>query len=458
MIKNWNEFLLLESKDNTDNFKDYKELLKTPYNHPFGITPNEISDLFYELDKNFILSSKYYRYLDNGRTFVEDSLRTNIKIDEELKPCLDLIIKIKQDSNKNQNDDILNTIKKIVKKIITINKLKSGIKFNNILIQDGWKLSEDEPDEPVDGYNPFKYKVDGDDPFNKIEFSGSGFVFKGDDEGDYVSSNEIRIILVSDTPVEITPLIFKDFYDLTEVDKIDDKGNLWCVYQFKEIADILFSGHWVERFFEPDDWNNVYDSYDDDYIIEDVIDNINGENKSKLIKFLNDNVDLDNINPMLDEEIESFHDISDDDLKSVFKLHDIDILNDIISRYVSVKSDKYYEAAEEYIKDETTEFLENILDISYRVVYNEKEYYDELWICFNPDIFIDYYSDDDEIENWEGNWGDKLYSSSVFDIIKDLIWENSNSINWYSHFGDNIYMYETDINMYIKDIFSEYGI
>ena len=322
MIKNWKQFILLESNDIKDKFKNFEDYMdKSPYSHPFGLTPDEIVDLFYSLDKEkFFINSKYYRYIDDSRSIEPNSIRTNIKIDEELTPCLDIVIKGRRNPSNKSIDGVIGEIKRVLKKIIYINKYKSGYNFNKILIIDPFTL--DGVSDDIDGFNPFKYSIKGENPFDSISNEGTSFIYK---EGeDTISSNEIRIILVSDKKVDVTPRIFYDFYDLTNVDKIDKKGNLWCVFHFKEIANILFKDDYVERFFEPDDWEDVYTSYDYDYTISDIINDISDENKKKLINFLYKEHGLEDINSELEDEIEpiesleDFLDIDDDDLTKVF--------------------------------------------------------------------------------------------------------------------------------------------
>ena len=172
---------------------------------------------------------------------------------------------------------------------------------------------------------------------------------------------------------------------------------------------------------------------------------------------------MENINSELEDEIEpiesleDFLDIDDDDLTIIFK-SDFDILRDILNRYDGVMSDKYYTEAENYIKDETLEYLDQYVECDYITYRNDKEYKEMILICFDPESFVENYKDDDDVSNWEGDWGYQLYDSDIWQIIHDEIYEHSSQIRWSGYIGNNIYLGDDDINGYIEDIFSEYDI
>ena len=110
-------FLLLESNDDSekpiDRLKDFNPE-KGAYSHTFGIKKSEIVDSFYELEKNsFTLVNNRYMFLDDN-----SNVRENIKVEEELTPCLKLTIgKI---HGRSEGGDITNHIKRVLKKIIKI--------------------------------------------------------------------------------------------------------------------------------------------------------------------------------------------------------------------------------------------------------------------------------------------------------------------------------------------------
>ena len=456
MIKNWKQFLLLESNDKSekpiDKLKDFNPE-KGPYSHTFGIKISEIVDFFYELQKNsFTLVNNRYMFLDDN-----SNVRENIKIEEELTPCLKLTIA----QTRNEGGDITNHIKRVLKKIIKINKLKSGFYFTDIIVIDPNTDWNDDYNE--ENFNPYENKILGDNPLDNIETKNGNVVYSyGEDN--HITSSTINIFLVADKKIEITNELFYDFYSLGGGEKIDTKGNIWCEFEFKEIANILFEDDYVERFFEPQDWEDVYSSYDYDYTIGDVLSSISDENKKKLINFLYKEHGLENINLELEDEIEpiesleDFLDIDDDDLTKIFQRTDYDILRDILNRYDSVMSDKYYKEAENYIKDETLEHLDQYVECDYITYRNDKEYKEMISICFDPEVFVYNYKGDDDVSSWEGNWGYQLHDTDIWQIIHDEINEHGSQIRWSDHIGNNIYLDNEDVNGYIEDIFSEYGI
>jgi len=459
MIKNWKQFLLLESNDDSekpiDKLKDFNPE-KGHYSHTFGIKKSEIVDLFYELQKNsFTLVNNRYMFLDD-----DSNVRENIKVEEELTPCLKLTIG--KAHTRNEGGDIINHIKRVFKKIIKINKLKSGFNFSDIIVIDPNTDWNDDYNE--ENFNPYENKILGDNPFDNIETKNGSVVYSyGEDS--HITSSTINIFLVADKKIEITNELFYDFYSLGGGEKIDTKGNIWCEFEFKEIANILFKDDYVERFFEPQDWEDVYTSYDYDYTIGDVLSSISDENKKKLINFLYKEHGLENINLELEDEIEpiesleDFLDIDDDDLTKIFQNSDYDILRNILNRYDSVMSDKYYIGAENYIKDETLEYLDQYVECDYITYRNDKEYKEMILICFDPESFVENYKDDDDdVSNWEDDWGYQLYDSDIWQIIHDEIYEHSSQIRWSDYIGNNIYLGDDDINGYIEDIFSEYDI
>ena len=460
MIKNWNQFLLLESNDENikpiDKLKEFNPE-KGSYSHTFGIKSSEIVDSFYELEKNsFTLVNNRYMFLDDN-----SNVRENIKIEEELTPCLKLTIG--STMTNGTGGDITNHIKRVLKKIIKINKLKSGFNFSDIIIIDPNSDWNDDDDDDDEDFNPYDNKILGDNPLDIIETKdGSAKYSYGEDS--FITSSTINIFLVADKKIEITNELFYDFYNLGGGEKIDTKRNIWCEFEFKEIANILFKDDYVERFFEPQDWEDVYTSYDYDYTIGDVLSSISDENKKKLINFLYKEHGLENINLELEDEIEpiesleDFLDIDDDDLTKIFQNTDYDILRDILNRYDSVKSDKYYTEAENYIKDETLEYLHQYVECDYITYRNDKEYKEMISICFDPESFVENYKDDGDVSDWEDNWGYQLYDSDVYQLIHDEIYEHNSQIRWSDYIGNNIYLDNDDINGYIEDIFSEYGI
>ena len=228
MIKNWNQFLLLESNDENikpiDKLKEFNPE-KGSYSHTFGIKSSEIVDSFYELQKNsFSLINNSYKFLDDN-----SNVRDNIKIEEELTPCLKLTIG--STMTNGTGGDITNHIKRVLKKIIKINKLKSGFNFSDIIIIDPNSDWNDDDGDDED-FNPYDNKILGDNPLDIIETKdGSAKYSYGEDS--FITSSTINIFLVADKKIEITNELFYDFYNLGGGEKIDTKGNIWCEFEFK---------------------------------------------------------------------------------------------------------------------------------------------------------------------------------------------------------------------------------
>ena len=308
-----------------------------------------------------------------------------------------------------------------INKIIRILKSKSDNNFNNIYLIDPVK-SHDDDIGLTSFFNLNDYKVDSKNPFDLFGQIETEFIYKINNED--VEIDYIHIVLVSDKLLEITPLIFYKNYDLSSNNKIDDEGNAWSYFRLKGIAEYLFDdSKAVDKYYEPEDWETL--SYNDtDIIISDVLSYIDDDNKKILINYL--------------EKSESIKIESDEELKELFESHESDILSDIINRYDSVLSDKLYESGQIYIKDSIIDYLDRT-EIEYITTDGGDGEY--IYIKFDPNIFIKYYSESDDPEQWEIDWSNDITNGSIDDLILDYFRDCSGDIRLNYNWSDNIYLY-----------------
>ena len=428
MIKKWNEFLIKES---IISIKDLKDIPKDLDRLNFGLTIYEIFDQFYDFNRKDFNLYGTIGFLDN-----DNNIRSVIKIGENVYPTINL--KIEYRSKRKFDKDYIELIKKVINKITRILKFKSGNNFNNIYLIDPVK-SHDDDIGLTSFFNLNEYKVDSKNPFDLFGQIETELIYKINNED--IEIDYIHIVLASDKLLEITPLIFYKNYDLSSNNKIDDEGNAWSYFRLKGIAEYLFDdSKEVYKYYEPEDWEIL--SYNDsDIIISDVLSYIDDDNKKILINYL--------------EKSESIKIESDEELKELFESHESDILSDIINRYDSVLSDKLYESGQIYIKDSIIDYLDQT-EIEYITTDGGDGEY--IYIKFDPNIFIKYYSESDDPEQWEIDWSNDITNGSIDDLILDYFKDCSGDIRFNYNWSDNIYLYREDINIYIKDIFDEYGI
>jgi len=455
MLKKWSQFVFesndtikLTYKETLDKlgFKEVGDMNDPNKYDQFGLSTDDIEDNFYRLtDSGFELSVVEYKYL----SVEHGNVTPSIFIGDVMKPTLEITIESDGDGDNN----IIKEIKRVLKKIVAMNKFKSGYDFNNIYIID--PDTEDFDEENID---PIKSKLDFDDPFSIISINNNGTFAYNYSDVERLSSYKIRIFLVSDTKFEVTDRLFMSFYEIPtdKETKVDKRGGFWQEFMFKDIAEYLFKDNYVERFFEPDDIEYDIYSLDHSYIIDNVIDSITTENKNKLLKYLFEKEGIEEINEHTDEQYEDLNDlienIDDSDFKSLLRGSDNDIVNDITWRYDDMMSDKYYKEASEYIKNETTKYIDEYIECGYEEFYDDENHVDVILIKFDPKIFIpDYGTEYDWSENIEG------YSikSHIEEVFAD---EHASQISWNDYVGDQIYLDGNDINGYIVDIFGDHGI
>ena len=428
MIKKWNEFLIKETIKYED-FEKYPSRLELN----FGLSNLELFDCLYDFKPTDF-------NIKVGYTFMDDvTNRDAIKIDEYLYPTIS--IQISNRFMKKLDKDYLNILKKVIRKIKAICKIKSGHNFNETIILDPEKLNEEEID--FNSYFDTEYfKLDID--LDSIEQSESKFVYS--DTG--IESSLIYIILKSDKQIDIDPLTFCKYFGLNGADKISKKGNIYLGLPFKDIAETVFSDRdFVEKYYEPKDYDIIYS--DISYIIDDIVYHIDDENKEKLIEFLKSK---DPSNEELEDYIE---DSSKENLKKLFDSGDFDIINEIISTYESRVSDMYYDSASNFIESSTLELLKE-KEIEGDIEVNS-EGYTIFWTCFEPSIYVNYYSSKTSPEDWGGDWGGDLHGECIHDMISNHISEFSSEIRRGRDWIDDNYLDGYEINDYIKDILENYN-
>ena len=452
MIKNWKEFLLLESKYDLTKVGNSLELTEYKDDRPsiFGIDENEIED-------NFYLLNDYKLYLSHLElTFVDDDgfVREDIKIGESLKPCIYIELNTKSDSK--GNEQTINDIKYIIKKIKTITKFKSSILLKDFVIFDPNIRASGRPN-----INSEKIKLE--DPFSIISISESGDKFKYNLNNEEVKSLDLDFCLISDNKIEITDEIFYKHYKLSGAEAIDKDGELWCEFNFNEIAEILFKdSNYVEKYFYPEEWDFDAFNVESKYIIDDVVSSISDENKKNYLTLLLDLefTTLENLNDICEESYDDLNDlienITDEDLKTIIEENDDDMTQSFIWYYNDGLNTKYQKVAEDYIRDETLKYIDKYIECDY-VNYIDKENYKEyIWIKYDPIIFEYEYKNDDEPDDW-ANWGNRLQGEDINNSIFEEIYEHSKQISWSDYIGDGIYMSSYDINNYISDIIKDYS-
>ena len=416
MIKKWNEFLIKESIK-------YEEMERFPLKPVlnFGLDSIEMIDYFYDFNENNFNTKVVYSFMDGS------IYRDAIKIDEYLYPAV--CIKITNKFSRDFDKDYIDILKKIIKKIKIILKSKSGHNFNETILLDPEKLNEEEID--FNGYlDTEDFKLDLD--LDSIEQSESKFVYS--DTG--IESNFIYIILKSDKQIDIDPITFCKYFELHSADKISKKGSIYCGLPFKDIAETVFSDRdFVEKYYEPKDYDIIYS--DRSYIIDDIVYHIDDENKKGLIDYL------------------KLEDVSKEELKELFHSSDHDILNYIIDIYESRLSDMYYDSASNFIESSTLELLKE-KEIEGDIEVNS-EGHAIFWTCFEPSVYVNYYSSESEAEDWDYDWGRDLHGENIHDKISNHISEFSSEIRRGRDWIDDNYLDRYEINDYIKDVIKEYN-
>jgi hypothetical protein len=437
----YNESISYRKPITLDDLVEYKR----PEIQYFGVSVSEIKYNFW------ILEDYKYDITACRSTFEDENsiIRSNIKIDEKLSPCLYICISSTPQSK--DNGELINDIKGVIKKIRSVCKFKSKIDLNKTYIIHPETLE----DEIVLNENALEHE----DPFSLITTDGSEFVY--DINGEEVRSNEIMICMTSDTTIEITGEDFYHYYNLTGMSHTDQYKNIWTRFSFEKIASDMFDyPSFFEDYYQPEEYDIPDLGYSLKNIIESTIPNISKETRKKLIETILDQLDFDEINERIETEFKDNDDIinniSDDDLINVMNEfnYDLDIVSSIRNNHDSMLYDKFLEKAEEFIVDKV---CDNLGDLYYLLEEKKENYYTDRYLYFlvDPSVIVYGYSKSgDDVVSYE-DWGYGLTDLDVDDMISDYLYD-FDKIKTERFDDSNIYLYgKNEYDLLVKRAIEE---
>ncbi len=404
VFKKFNDFIKYNESHNINQLEHYPG---SSLNW-FGFKPGE-------LDSNFYFLNNYkYKLISIESTFVDNNsrVRKEIKIGETLKPCI--FINIHTNHSSLGNDELLSDIKSVIKKIKSICKFKSKIDFNELYIIDP------EVDDIIVLNDD---SIKSDDPFNLVSIEGKEFVY--DINNDDITDDNLRICMVSDSEYLINGQDFYHYYDLSGSLHIDKEKNIWTRFDLRDVAISLFDDYnFINRYYQQtDDSYYRYNDLTTSDILRDVVENINLDDKDKLIDAILEYMTIEEINTILSTSYGSLYEISNDKLIELLESSELDsdtsIISSITTVYDSILNDKYNEKAEEFIVNSIYEYMDS-MDITYikeEIRYSDSEIDRYIHILFDPNIFVnDYLESGDDVEDWD-YWSSRLGGSDIDTII-----------------------------------------
>ncbi len=436
----YNESISYRKPIKLDDLVEYEK----PEIQYFGVSVSEIKYNFW------ILEDYKYDITACRSTFIDDNsiVRSNIKIDEKLSPCLYICISSTPQSK--DNGELINDIKGITKKIRSVCKFKSKIDLNKTYII--------HPETLEDAIVLDENALEHEDPFSLITTDKNEFIY--DINGEEVRSNEIMICMTTDTTIEITGEDFYHYYNLTGISHTDQYKNIWTRFDFEKIASDMFDyPSFFEQYYQPEEYDIPDLGYNTQDIIKSAIPNISKETRRKLIEIILDQLDLDEINERIETEFKDNDDIinniSDDDLINVMNefSYDLYIGSSIINQHDSMIYDKFLTKAEDFIVDKV---CDNLGDLYYLLEEKKDNYYTNRYLYFlvDPSVLVDGYSRSGEEVGAYEDWGYGLTGLDVDDMIQNYLYDLS-EINS-SRFDDsNIYLYGDEYDLLVKRAMEE---